>query len=439
MLMFSPQFVRLGSSLALLWALLWLGGAAQIPPGDNQALADFDRLAEIFALPGASRIKGEPWVVVDTGPANWPWDLEGWLIEEGANEMLLLDWYGEIHKLRKPAPKEERPAIHEEEDGTFDLTELQDADRSVAWKIRREDYHAKSRKFLADGLPEEKDEEGVLRLSHPKFRQAAHIVDAARYAHFAQHLGRTEHAEELYAYALNAYKKYADSHFGGYEESAALPVFVADQIAFGKRSGAIFSAHHGAPRKELEERWQKVAAIPHHQYRDEAKAMVRHYRSLLDEDARWVEPSAEDFEKLTTEKKVAYWLYHLRDLDIGQMIDPGHCHVLRDYNRGRGGRGKQEPNAAKELEKLGLAAVPELIAHLDDARPTRCKGHWRWYWPEGHYLLRYGDCCQQIFESITGETILKGGRYPIQDGAGKECKEKAEKWWQEYQKTNPKK
>lgn len=91
-----------------------------------------------------------------------------------------------------------------------------------------------------------------------------------------------------------------------------------------------------------------------------------------------------------------------------------------------------------ELKKLGMAAVPNIIAHLDDGRPTRCKGHWRSYWPDGHYLLRYGDCCQQIFEAITGKTIHTSGGYPMQDGNGKKCKERAELWWQNYQKKGEK-
>jgi hypothetical protein len=115
------------------------------------------------------------------------------------------------------------------------------------------------------------------------------------------------------------------------------------------------------------------------------------------------------------------------------------CYVLGGF--GFGEPDKKKPNAAVELKNLGLAAVPQLIAHLDDARPTRCKGHWRSYWPEGHYLLRYGDCCQQIFESITGHSIYTRSSttgYPIQDGKGKECKTNAARWWQDYQKKGEK-
>ncbi len=104
-------------------------------------------------------------------------------------------------------------------------------------------------------------------------------------------------------------------------------------------------------------------------------------------------------------------------------------------------RSKNKPNPAHELKKLGIAAVPLVIAHLDDTRPTRCKGHWRSQAPEGYYLLRYCDCCQQIFEAITGHTIFKGRTTVSSPANGckeKECKARAERWWRDYQRKNKK-
>ena len=321
---------------------------------------------------------------------------------------------------------------------SFDFGEVRKADYSVAWKIRKANYTAKSKKFLADGLPKKEDNNNVFRIVNERFGLAGHIIDAARYAHFARQLGQQEHTAELYAHAIKAYKKYADSYLGGYERSDALPIFVANRMASGKRFGAMYSAHHGMPRMELKAQWKKIAAIPYHEYREEAAAMARYYESLLKEDARWVEPDTKAFEKYTTEQKVAYWIYHLRDLDVGQMSDPGRCIVMTKFGHGLSPAQNQKPSAAVELYKLGIAAVPQLIAHLDDNRPTRCKGHWRSYWPEGHYVLRYGDCCQQLFESITEYRIYHGTSYPMQDGAGESCKEQAEYWWQDYRKKHPK-
>src|SRR5262249_48191679 len=68
-------------------------------------------------------------------------------------------------------------------------------------------------------------------------------------------------------------------------------------------------------------------------------------------------------------------------------------------------------------------------------------GFWRHYAPGSYYTLTYGDCCQQIFEAIALHSIyeMKGaGGYPTRDGLGKQCKERAEKWWQEFQKKGEK-
>jgi hypothetical protein len=269
-----------------------------------------------------------------------------------------------------------------------------------------------------------------------RFWLADQVVDSARYAQYAHQHGQDDHAADLYAYALIAQKQYADSYIWQ-RELTPLHEFVADRISSRLRNGAVYSGHSGTQRRELQKQWERLAAIPHHGHRDEAKAMAEHYRNLVDEDDGWVEPDAATFTWLPTEQKVAYWLYHLRDLDVRQWASPGSCDVLDTFGFGRGGDERKKPNAAVELQKIGVAAIPQLVAHMDDARPTRCEGYWHDYWPEGHYLLRYGDCCQQVFEAITGHTLFRGTTtvsYPIHDGAGKQCKESAEKWWQEYQK-----
>jgi hypothetical protein len=402
------------------------------PAKKEEQPVDFERLAEIFAPPGTPSIKGKPWVVVETGPVNsvpWLSNRHGWLIENGAKEILLLDWDGASHNFRKPDAGEIRPRIKEEKDGGKLWSDLQNADYSVAWKVHEKDYGAKSKKFLTDGLPKDTEEKNIFGSVDQRFGLADHVVESVRYAHYAHQFGQKDHAAELYAHAGRAYKEYTSRYGPSLDKKVALPDFVAERIASGYRNGAIYSGHGGTPRKELLKQWEKVAIIPHHPYRNEARGMVKHYQSLLDEDARWVEPDEKALAKLTTDQKVAYWLYHLRDLDIGQYSDPGHCDVLERFAFGFRGADKK-PNAAVELKKLGMAAVPALIEHLDDARPTRCKGHWRRFWPDGHYLLRYGDCCQQIFVAIT--------RHTLPGEAGKERKQKAERWWQDYQKKGEK-
>jgi hypothetical protein len=207
------------------------------------------------------------------------------------------------------------------------------------------------------------------------------------------------------------------------------------------RIGAICGGHGGTPRQELLEAWQALAKIPHHAYVAEAKEMAGHYQSLIAEDKAWKEPDKAAWEKMPVKQKVAYWMYKLRDLNMRQWSDPGQCYVLGDFFGRLNDDDKKNPNPAVELQKLGMDALPDIIAHLDDARPTRCQGHWRSYAPETYVLLRYGDCCQQIFEAITNHTIYDRtttNGYPIADGKGKDCKARAEVWLENFKKKGEK-
>jgi hypothetical protein len=397
-----------------------------------------ERFGEIFVPPRMPSIKGKAWVAVETGPVNCSEDLRGWLIKDRPMDILLLDSYAELHALRKPTQEEKRPRL-KANDGRLSIVDIWEADRSVAWKWRVEDYTTQSKKFLTDGMLKEPKNDTRAMIYYRQFELADHVVDAARHAYFSFQLGHRADATQLYAHASKALKKYEDSHRPFV--AGTLQLFVADRLASDLRSKAVFSGHNGVSRMELQKKWERIAAIPHQQYGDEAKTMAKSYQSLLDEDGRWVEPDMAAVAKMTTEQKVTYWLYHLRDLDVGQNSDPGWCYILARFDFPSGEGRKRKAHAAVELKALGIGAVPQLIAHLEDARPTRCKGHFRSYWPDGHYLLRYGDCCQQIFESITGYRIFEqqpdGSCYPIQNRQGKECKVKAEKWWQEYQAKKP--
>ena len=195
----------------------------------------------------------------------------------------------------------------------------------------------------------------------------------------------------------------------------------------------IGAGDHRTPRKDLQGLWVKLAAKPNHPYRDDAREMLKLYQSLLEEDRTWIEPNAEALANLTTEQLVAYWLYHLRDLAVWQW---GSSELCREQDA-------KKPNAAAALVRLGMAAVPQLIAHLDDARPTRSRQSILTSTLSGPptYLLRYGDCCQEIFETITGHTIhvrTTSFGFPIHDQKGQECKANAERWWRDYQKKGDK-
>ena len=192
--------------------------------------------------------------------------------------------------------------------------------------------------------------------------------------------------------------------------------------------------------------WNRaLARIPYRQDHDAILQRIKQLERLVAEDKAWEEPSKEEFAKFTVQQKATYWLHHLRDLNVTQSSSPGMCMVLTDspwsFMQSQDLSKEGTPNAAVELRKLGYEALPQIVAHLDDDRPTRCVGFWRHFWPEGYYTLAYGDCCQQIFEAIALHSIYERSStsgYPLSDGLGKQCKERAEKWWQEFQKKGEK-
>ena len=306
-------------------------GSASAGPKEEPRLADFDKLAEVFAPPGTPSIKGKSGVSVDTGPANFSTKWQGWLLLDSPEQITIIDRYGDVQKLRKPAKTEDRPKVKQEKSGGVLLETLQQADFSVAWEVRPEDYFASSKKFLADGLPKERDRDGspgAWSVAADRFGLADQVIEAARYAHVAHLLGEKKHAAELYRHAEQAYKKYAEHYVFGGDKKLELHAFVADRLASSLRNAAIYAGHGSTSRTDLKKQWEKIIAIPFHSHRDEASDMIKHYESLIKDDGAWKEPDGKGLAKMTTEAKCSYWLYHLRDLDIGQWSDPGHCYVL---------------------------------------------------------------------------------------------------------------
>src|SRR5262249_35734113 len=173
-------------------------------------------------------------------------------------------------------------------------------------------------------------------------------------------------AAECQALAEKAHESY-DAHFSITEERLPLHRFVATKVASRRRTAAIWEAHDGKPRPEVLKIWEGLARIPYHDYHDEAWEMIRGYRNLIEEDRTWVEPSGRTLDNKPPDERVAYWLYRLRDVDAGQTSDPGMCDVLNDFPFilvGTEFVNRQGPNPAAELKNLGMAALPQIIAHL---------------------------------------------------------------------------
>ena len=404
----------------------------------DEQLAAYQRLSSVFEAIEPTSVKGKRWVAVDSGPAGWERTVEGWLMEDRPEAVRIWNGYGEGQRLRKPRPGEQQPEAKEGQGLTPD--ESNSEKYQAAWHVRSGDFVALCKERLKKGVPDKEElPEGVEVFDQGRGHLTSIAIEASRYAHWAAQIGEKRLALDLYAMAATAHKKYTDTYI---DSSPELPVFVANKIASACCSGAVQDAHRGAPRADCLRQWEGIVRIPYHDHLDEARRMVAGYKALIAEDAAWKEPAADTLDKMSNEQKTNYWMYRLRDADVEQTSSPGRCNVLGDWH----GllpyqRDPKKPNPAAELKELGVAALPQIIAHLDDTRPTRCKGFWRWYWPDSYYLLCYGDCCQQIFESTSGHSIFDrrySNGYPIKDGKGKECRAEAERWWREYQRKGEK-
>ena len=143
--------------------------------------------------------------------------------------------------------------------------------------------------------------------------------------------------------------------------------------------------------------------------------MIEGYKSLIIDDKLWKEPGTDELARMTADQKAAYWVYHLRDVGGFDGFGSAFCGLFFSE-----GFRDDATSPARSLKALGVAAIPQVIAHLDDTRPARAYAI-RNRWSGELYTLHYGDCCRQVFEAITGHTVYDG-LYPVEDGKGKECK-----------------
>lgn len=242
-------------------------------------------------------------------------------------------------------------------------------------------------------------------------------LDAAAMAAWALQRGQERKAFDLLEAAEAAVRR----ERGG--EKRPYAQVLTDLVCSHLRHRAIDSAE---PRTMILERWRTILKLQPAYNEGEAARMIPLYERLITEDAEWKEAGQE--------KTAAYWIHHLRDVAARQMSDPGSCDVLYRWSKDE----KDKPYPPQELIKLGWDALPGLIEHLDDPRPTRSVGWHRSFNRDSYYLLRIGDCCQQIFTAIAGVSIYQErstSSAMVKDGDAPASKDKARKWWTEHGKS----
>jgi hypothetical protein len=165
-----------------------------------------------------------------------------------------------------------------------------------------------------------------------------------------------------------------------------------------KKTWAIFSAgikslQDQGNRDQAAGFFEQVAnEFPQSRYAKDSKELGSLLRQMLEEDKGWTEPSRPD--ALPRERKIAYYVYHLRDVNCYQLSQPGTCYLLQDF-----GREHRQTNAAMKLKEIGEPAIPALINLLEDRRPTRSVGYWRDFAPS-RTVLRLQDAAIQILDEL---------------------------------------
>lgn len=244
-----------------------------------------------------------------------------------------------------------------------------------------------------------------------------HSVEPALYAYWALQRGESDLAIELLTLAEKA--ETDGKPFG--------QVLLAS-VAGNLRYRSIVGASEGADREDVLSLWNLLADLPDNERTAEARTMQAHYVELLKEDVAWEEPV--DVTALPRQEQAAVWTHRLRDLAAVQMSQPGDCLVVGPWS----GVGDDVVNPADRLVELGWDALPAVIERLDDMRPTRSLRFWRDFAPDSYVLLTHGDCCEQIFEAITGVSLYSAwSTSGTMSGDGKSAlaKEAAQAWWEQ--------
>jgi WD40 repeat protein len=412
-------------SIPALVALASITRAQDEATGSPVSIADVSSAVAIFGKLGLPSVKDKRFVRLNTGQH---WEREGklefsytsgWLLSEEPNDAELLTTGLVRHHVKRdrslPPDWEKYRADHP-------------ADLPLPGELATIDFE-KAAEELAAGSAERYFGFGAMR--HSSEGGLTRHAEACLFAYWERERGHEELAvklETLAGHALQALRKdYRD------KAPATLEVAVAEDVVENIRWKAINDANEGVPRPELLARWKLIGTLPHTSRTDEAKAMADAYASLIDEDSKWREPA--NLAEAPPADRVAYWMHGLRDLAARQWSQPGGVSVLGDFT----GLPEHKVNPANELAKLGWDAIPTLIEGIGDSRPTRCMGYWRDFAPGSFYLLTIGDCCQEIFQAITGEDIYRRESTSgamTKDGRAHAVQKAAREWWDKFKATD---
>ncbi|HEX3316189.1 MAG TPA: hypothetical protein VHR72_14930, partial [Gemmataceae bacterium] len=232
----------------------------------NPDLSVLRALEPIFEIEGGTHVTDRPWVVLDIGGADRKFVVRGWLLEDMAGYVRILESTGKSRTVRRPGFFEQRGSPGDEDNLA-----------TAVWRSKVGDFAKHSRDLL---VPSNGEQFG----GYSDTLEAA--VSQARLACWAMQRGDLDAAQRLSALAQATAKKLGDGH----KEKIDLVQAAASNVAANQTKFANECAFSGASRTKLLAIWQAIERLPASPVSAEAKAMTRHYRELIDEDRAWTEP-----------------------------------------------------------------------------------------------------------------------------------------------------
>lgn len=122
----------------------------------------------------------------------------------------------------------------------------------------------------------------------------------------------------------------------------------------------------------------------------QARELAELLEAMAAEDQAWTDPGSVDV--LSEEERIGCYIHRLRDLSGDGYDYPVHFLHAGPLPDGA-------PNPAAALREMGDAAIPALLALLDDRRPTRAV--WAHRGARYQSVLRYQDAALQILSEHT--------------------------------------
>lgn len=261
-------------------------------------------------------------------------------------------------------------------------------------------------------------------LNNPKYELPL-FMEMAVYAYWALQINDENTAFKFFEFANNAWLNEKNNFredlfivknnmFIFAEEDNSFNKSLKRQTAELLKAKAISSANTGMPREKLVKKWEFIRNLTGS---EESAEMISLYKQLIAEDKAWIEPDKLTIDAMRPENKVSYWLYKLRDCNMSHTQVSWIISTRIDFSLPPAVQEFPEPGVKDpfdELFKLDWHAIPSLIDHLHDARPTRAiktkpisvlrQANRISFFPE---LLNYGDCCHLILENIINRSLSK--------------------------------